>query len=166
MKARILGLVLGCIAGMAQADGHLSVSEGWVRLVPPVSDSSAAYFTLANSGDTPAVLVAADSDAARTVEIHTVEKQGDVMQMKPVERLSVPAGEQVRFQPGSYHIMLIGLNAPLQEGKAVALTLRFAGGETLAASLPVQKDAGGGHHPHHADHEHHQPADHHGHHHH
>lgn len=160
MKTLMLAAVFSLMASFAQAQTPLSASDGWVRWVPPVSGNSAAYFTLSNQSDKAAVLVAADSDVAKAVEIHAVEKQGELMQMKQVESLSIPAGDEVVFQPGSYHIMLIGLKAPLQEGQKVALSLRFEGGDSVAVSLPVQKEAGqhAGHDHH--DHDHHNQGHH------
>ncbi len=142
-------VVLFAIAKVAFAETLLSAEEGWVRWVPPVSANSAAYFTLHNETKTDAVLVAAESDVANAVELHTVVQKGDVMAMQPLEKLIVPAQDCVRFKPGSHHVMLIGLKKPLQEGQAVAMTLRFASGETLPLTLTVKSDGADDAHAHH-----------------
>lgn len=148
MKRLMLAMLLGLWAGIAQAESPLSVTDAWVRWVPPVSGNSAAYFKLSNKGSKPVDLVAAESSVAKNVELHTVEKSGELMQMKQLEKIAVPAGGSVVFQPGSHHVMLIGLKAPLQEKQTVPLTLRFANGESLQLVLPV-KNEGEDEHAHH-----------------
>lgn len=151
MKTIGLALVLSVMTGWVHADSKLSVEDGWVRWVPPVSGNSAAYFKLSNNGSTPVDLVAVESAVAKAVELHTVEKSGELMQMKQLDRITVLAGGSVIFQPGSYHVMLIGLKEPLQEKQNVAMTLRFSDGETLPVLLPVKQDGEGqnDHHHHH-----------------
>jgi protein SCO1/2 len=50
------------------------------------------------------------------------------MAMRPLAALNIPAETRVQLQPGSYHIMLMGLSAPLSEGTLVPLTFTFASG--------------------------------------
>lgn len=152
MKRLSLALLLSVAAGFAQAESLLSVNGGWVRWVPPVSHNSAAYFTVENKGEKPVDLVGVDSDVAKAVELHTVEKTGELMQMKPLDKITVPAGDSVIFQPGSHHVMLIGLKEPLQQKQDVAMTLRFSNGESLPVSLPVQQDGEDKHDHHHHHH--------------
>lgn len=151
MKRLMLTMLLGSLACIAQAEGQLSVTDSWVRWVPPVTGNSAAYFKLSNKGSKPVDLVAAESGVAKAVELHTVEKSGELMQMKQLEKITVPAGGSVVFQPGSHHIMLIGLKEPLQDKQNVAMTLRFSDGEVLPVSLPVKQDGAeqNDHHHHH-----------------
>ena len=155
MKRVLLATVLSVCAAWAQAESLLVVTDGWVRWVPPVTGNSAAYFTLQNKGKTAVDLVAAESAVAKAVELHTVVQEGELMQMKPLEKIAVPAGESVVFKPGSHHVMLIGLKEPLQENQKVALTLRFSNGESLPVDLvvknPVEQDHSG-HHEHHHHH--------------
>lgn len=150
MKRVSLALLLSVVAGFAQAESLLSVKAGWVRWVPPVSHNSAAYFTIENKGEKPVDLLAIDSAVAANVELHTVEKDGDVMAMKKLDKVTIPAGESVEFKPGGNHVMLIGLKQPLQKTQSVDMTLKFSNSESLSSSLPVTDgDEGGEHHHHH-----------------
>jgi copper(I)-binding protein len=45
------------------------------------------------------------------------------MRMSAVDRLALPAGKAVKLEPGGYHVMLMGLVAPIKEGDTVAITL-------------------------------------------
>jgi hypothetical protein len=48
-----------------------------------------------------------------------------MMEMRPVDRVEVPAGETVTLEPGGYHIMLLELAAPLEAGTTLEVTLTF-----------------------------------------
>jgi copper(I)-binding protein len=50
---------------------------------------------------------------------------GGMMEMRPVGRVEIPAGETVSFEPGGYHVMLLGLAQPLATGTTVEVTLTF-----------------------------------------
>ena len=70
-------------------------------------------------------LVGVSSPAAGVAEVHEMAMQGDVMKMRAIESLALPAGQPVQLKPGGHHIMLLDLKAPLAEGATVPLTLLF-----------------------------------------
>ena len=72
-------------------------------------------------------LVEVRSPAAQSVEIHSMTMQGDVMRMRRIDGLVLPAGGAVDLGPSGYHLMLVGLVRPLKEGDTVALTLVVEG---------------------------------------
>ena len=65
---------------------------------------------------------------------------GDAMGMRPVSSITVPPGQAVRFQPGGFHIMLMGLERALAVGDQFTVRLRFEGHDPLEVSVPVQLD--------------------------
>ena len=95
-------------------------------------------------GETPR-LVAAATPFARNVELHTHIREGEVMRMRPVRDIPLPAGQTVRLRPGGLHLMLIGLTEPLQQGRAVPLTLRFAEAGEVTVQLDIQAAGARGH---------------------
>ncbi|MGB9738207.1 MAG: hypothetical protein C0184_05750 [Chloroflexus aggregans] len=99
---------------------------------------SAAYMVLVNNGPADAI-VKAESDVAKTVELHNVFMENNVMQMRQVEAIEVPANGQVELKPGSYHVMLIGLNRDLNEGDEVTIKLMTRSGKTIEVKAPVRK---------------------------
>jgi copper(I)-binding protein len=149
----LLGLVALGAANSQAAESTLQVSEPIVRAMPAVAPASAAFFTLHNGSDRTRTLVAAHSSAAKKVELHTHTRKGDVMMMRPVPQIEIPAGETVVFQPGGLHVMLIGLNKALVDGEQVDLALEFADGERIELSVPVgtppMPQQGEHHHGHH-----------------
>ena len=102
---------------------------------------SAAYMVLVNNGAADAI-VKAESDVAKTVELHNVVMENNVMQMRPVEAIEVPANGQVELKPGGFHIMLIGLNRDLNEGDEVTIKLTTRRGQTIEVKAPVRKPQG------------------------
>lgn len=154
MKKQVLALAgvvaLSVSAAFAADDVAVRAENGWVRLVPPVAGNSAAYMVLHNSGAQDEVVAKAASPVAEHVEVHQTSHDNGVMKMSEVKGLRVPAGGEVTLQPGGYHVMLIGLKAPLQEAQSVPVTLSFESGAVLELSLPVRAMAGQGmqHHKH------------------
>jgi len=150
--------------GAAQAAG-LSVSDAWIRFLTPEVPAG-GYFRLRNTGDKPAVLTGARSTACGSLSLHqTILKRpmnaraegsmaggsmgGDgmamdapTMQMRPVTSVAVPAGGQVSFMPGGYHLMCEHPSATLHPGGKVTITLRFAGGEAIAVTFAVRGPRG------------------------
>ena len=67
---------------------------------------------------------------------------GNVMKMRAVPALELPAGKAVELKPGGYHVMLMDLKQPLQDGESVPLTLVVEGKdgkrETLELKVPVK----------------------------
>ena len=147
MKKILLALLVSMPGWVAASD--LEVEQAWVRLVPPVSPNTAAYLMLHNNGKADRVLVSATSDAASTVELHTVVERDGGMSMQRLPQVEIPAEDCVLFKPGANHIMFIGLKQPLKEGDMVKLTLQFKDGETMELSAPVKRSQG-------EEHKHHQ----------
>lgn len=100
--------------------------------------NGAVYLTIRNTGSAPDRLVKASSAVARAVELHTVIKEGDVMQMRPVEAIEIPAGGGVELKPGGFHIMLIGVTQALKPGDQIDLTLQFEHGGTQSVQAEVR----------------------------
>lgn len=139
------------LSGHVQAaEQQVQISEPIARAMPAVAPTSAVFLTVHNTGTRDRVLVGASSSAARQVELHTHSMQDGVMAMRRVPQVELPAGGTVVFQPGGLHIMLIGLNHALEDGKQIDLTLEFADGESLSLQVPVgQPGMGGQGHEHH-----------------
>lgn len=86
----------------------------------------------------PAKVVAASSPAAAVVEIHEMKMDGGVMKMRAVDALALPAGQAVALKPGSYHVMLMGLKAPISAGETVPLTLTVEGEDKQRSTVEVK----------------------------
>lgn len=113
---------LAANAGTAIVEAYATAS--------PAPEVSALYFTVENRAADADTLVAV-SAAAGAATLHTMETSGGLSSMRPVERLPIPAGESVRMRPGSYHVMLSALPAPLAAGDSLAVSATFVRAGTL-----------------------------------
>ena len=117
--------------------GDVAIAHPWTRAAG-ANGNGAAFMQLRNTGAQPDRLISASTPAARTVELHTMTRDGDVMRMRPVQDIPVPAGDTVALQPGGFHIMMIGLTAPMNQGGRVPLTLRFERAGEVQVELAVE----------------------------
>ncbi len=125
--------------GIALADGAISIDDPQVRLVPPSTENTAVFMRIRNRGDKDVNLLRAESPAAKTAELHTVIEEGGMKKMRPVANIPIKAKGETALKPGDYHVMLIGLTKPLQEGDEVALTLKFDDGSSQSVVAPVRR---------------------------
>ena len=102
--------------GVALAE-ELQVREAKALATVPGQPVGAAYMVLSSKEDTD--LISMSSDAAARVELHRMDKQGDISRMRRVETLALTAGKAVRLGPGGLHLMLIELSHPLQTGQQI-----------------------------------------------
>ena len=134
MNRRVLllgaGATLSLLAGAAKADdfavGDLKVGNPWARATPRGAGVAAAYFTITNNGGAPDRLLSGSTNVATRFEVHRMVIEDGVAKMRPVEGgLEIKARETVELKPGSFHVMLMGLKGPIQEGQRVTGTLVF-----------------------------------------
>ena len=134
----VLTVFLPLSIANAGAQG-ISVQDAWIRGIPPSATTTAAFMTIHNIGSDDAFLKSAGCDVAESVQIHTMEQVGEIMKMKEVSELRIPANGQTILAPKGYHIMLIGLVRPINEGETIPLSLNFADGATVAVDVVVKK---------------------------
>lgn len=133
---------------LALADAGVKVTNVWARSTAPGQNVGAAYLNIVSNA--PAALVKAESPAAKVVELHEMKMEGDVMKMRAVPKIDLPAGKEVKLEPGGLHVMLIDIKQPLKVGEKVPLTLVVeAGGKTEKLNVSAEvMDAKGGDHRH------------------
>lgn len=125
--------------------GHMHILKPWSRPLPAVSVNGAAYMTLLNTGTVADKLISVSTPAAKKAEIHTHVMDGGMMKMRPVGALEIPPGDSTVLQPGGLHIMLMGLTAPLVEGKAFPLTLNFERAGSIELQVKIMEPGESGH---------------------
>lgn len=136
MRPTIHSIILASalLAGAAQA--QVSVNDAWVRATVPTQKATGAFMRLQAAQDSK--LVSATSSAARSVEVHEMSMQNDVMKMRQVPFVALPAGKAVELKPGGYHLMLLDLNKQVKDGDTVPLTLVFEGKGGRRQSVDIQ----------------------------
>ena len=135
MMKKLLAM-LACVALMGVAQAQVSVTAPWVRATVPAQKSTGAFMHLLSAGG--ARLVGVSSPAAASVELHQMEMKGEMMQMRQVDGIDLPAGKGVNLANGSFHIMLVGLKHQLKVGETVDITLLVQGKDKKRQSLTVK----------------------------
>jgi periplasmic copper chaperone A len=123
------------------APAAVEARNAWAAPTPGGVDVSAGYLTLYNGTDADDHLLRATSPRAERVEVHEMIMDGAVMQMRPVERLTAPAGETVVLAPGGAHLMFYGVTTPFNEGETIPVQLTFENAGVVDVVLPVRRDA-------------------------
>lgn len=122
--------------------GDISIDQAFARATVPHQPSGGAYLTIENHGKTADRLVSASSPVARSVEIHTMTMEGNIMKMREAGSLEIKPSERVVMQPGQgYHLMMMGLKEPLKAGGTFPVTLTFEKAGTLQLQVKVQDKA-------------------------
>lgn len=132
-------MVLMSAAMTLTAHAQVAVKDAWVRATVGPQKVTGAFMQITSTQDTK--LVAVQSAAAKKVELHTMEMDKDVMRMREIATLDLPAGKAVELKPGSYHIMLIDLVKPVKEGDTVAVTLVIENKDKKRENIKVKATA-------------------------
>lgn len=132
-------VLLSGLVSQAVLAADVSVEAPYARAVPPNASNSAAFMTLHNHSAESISLVSAESDVAEVAELHNHIDDDGVMRMRQVEQIEIPAEGSVALQPGSFHVMLLGLKHPLQPGDPVAIELHFSDGSSQAVQMEAQR---------------------------
>lgn len=144
MPTKILAFAAALLFGTAvwAQSGAPEVTNAWARATPGKAENGAAYLTIRSP--TADRLVSVSSPIAKKAELHTMSMSGTVMQMRPVAGIDIPAGQPVTLKPGGEHVMLQGLEHPLQEGQSFPLTLSFEKGGVRTVSVPIERAGAAG----------------------
>ena len=135
-----LVVIAGLAAAVHNASAQTTVKDAWVRGTVAQQKATGAFMKLTSAQGGKLISVA--SPAAGVVEIHEMAMEGDVMKMRAVQGVDLPAGKAVELKPGGYHVMLMDLKQQAKVGSSLALTLIIEGKdgqrETLVVNAPVK----------------------------
>jgi copper(I)-binding protein len=121
-------------AGFAQT----TATDAWVRGTVIGQKATGAFMQLKSTSG--AAVVGASSPVAGVVEIHEMRMDGDVMRMRAIPKLDLPANRPVELKPGGYHVMLMDLKKPLARGEVVPITLRVQGADGKTETIEVRAE--------------------------
>ena len=133
-RLSLMGLLLALLASPASA--QVVVTDAWVRGTVPGQKGTGAFMQLTSAADLTLVGVA--SPAAKIAEIHEMAQDGNMMRMRAVGKLALPAGKAVELKPGGYHVMLMDLVQPLREGESIPVTLTFVDKEGRTTTQEIK----------------------------
>jgi|UniRef100_UPI0035B449CF periplasmic copper chaperone A len=133
------------LMGAAAHAQTVEVKDAWARSTVPGQKASGAFMKLTAREGTR--LVGASSPVAGVTEVHEMKMEGDIMRMRAIAGLDLPAGQTVELKPGGYHVMLLDLKTALRKDSSIPLTLVFKDAKGVESkvelSLPVLSMAPG-----------------------
>ena len=127
------------LAGCHGREAKLRADHAWVRLAAVPGRPAAAYLTI-HGGPDPVRLIAVESAAVGSSELHQSMKSGPGGSMEGMQRLDgidVPAGGTVAFAPGGNHVMLFGVSPQAKPGHKMLMSVRFQKGLPLTVEAKV-----------------------------
>jgi periplasmic copper chaperone A len=140
LKNLIAVTAFALVAAAAQARefkaGAITIGHPYARATAAGQPTGGGFMKLVNAGGNDKLL-SATAEVSKTVELHEMRMEGDVMRMRQVDGIELPAGKTVELKPGGYHVMFIGLKAPLKVGDSFPMKLKFekAGEATVSVSV-------------------------------
>jgi periplasmic copper chaperone A len=132
--APTLAATLILLTGAASA--QTTVTDAWIR--GTVAQQRATGLFAQVTSTTGGRIVEVRSPVANVVELHEMRMDGDVMKMRAVAGLDLPAGKAVALKPGGYHVMLIDLKQQLKPGERVPVTLVIEGKQGQRENVELQ----------------------------
>jgi len=115
----------------------LVATNATVRALLPGKSTTAAFFTLANPSQRDCRLLSADSPSAERIEFHTHQHHGDMVMMRSLDKVEVPAGESLVFKSGGLHLMLFGVASTLNSNAVTQVNLHTDQCGSLSISATV-----------------------------
>ena len=131
----LIGIFLSFSATAKDNIADVAVKDAWVRTTVPGQKGTGAFMSLTAKSDLR--LVGVSSPVAGVAEVHEMKMNGDVMQMRAVSGVDLPAGKTVALQPGGFHVMLLDLKTALPKNATVPLTLLFKDAKGVASKVEL-----------------------------
>lgn len=129
--------VSGC-----SARGPIAAANAYIP-APTKPGDTVAYLEIRNNGAADE-LVAAHTSAGGTVALRAPVTRGtQVMSMRDVNEIPIPADSTVHLDPNSYHLLITGASS-MPSGKAITVTLTFAHAGTISIIALVTDPESGG----------------------
>jgi len=138
----VASLLLGAASPLLAGEG-VQVEDAWVREAPPTAQVLAAFMKVHNGSDAAVAVVGASSPAFGRIELHRTVMEDGVARMIAEERVEIPAGAEVSFEPGGLHLMLFDPAHALTQGDEVPLTIELEDGAHVETRAPVRGMMGG-----------------------
>ncbi len=148
MKAKVLVSMCAAIgilfssAAIAQnaTVGAIKIENAYTRATAPGQQVAGGFMKIENKGAADQ-LISASSPVAGEMQLHEMAMEGNVMKMRQVKDIAVPANGAVELKPGGLHIMFMNIKAPLTAGETVPVKLKFAKAGEVEVKFPVNTPA-------------------------
>ncbi|MCX6068834.1 MAG: copper chaperone PCu(A)C [Chloroflexi bacterium] len=133
-------LLTACGVGMSAKSAASDVPFGFTGagvMAAKTGEVSGAFVTIKNNSGQADRLIGAASDLSEMTQVHETTMENNVMSMREVAGIDLPAGAILELKHGSYHIMLMNLKKDLKDGEMVTITLKFEKAGDVPVSMMV-----------------------------
>ena len=131
------GSVLAQNVSQAVSTSAIKIENAYTRATMPGQQVAGGFMKIENKGNSVDQLLSASSPASDEVQLHEMAMEGNVMKMRQVKDISVPAGGSVELKPGGLHLMFMSIKAPFSAGDTVPVKLKFAKAGDVELKMPV-----------------------------
>jgi len=144
MKQNIL-VAMFAVAGIALSSaalaqsasvGPIKIENAYTRATAPGQQVAGGFMKIENKGAADQ-LISASSPAAGEVQLHEMAMEGNVMKMRQLKDIPVPAGGAVELKPGGLHLMFMNIKTPMAAGQTVPVKLKFAKAGEVEVKFPI-----------------------------
>jgi copper(I)-binding protein len=115
----------------------IKIEHAYTRATMPGQQVAGGFMKIENKSGPADQLLSASSPVASEVQLHEMAMEGNVMKMRQIKDIAVPAGGAVELKPGGLHLMFMNIKAPFSAGETVPVKLKFAKAGEVEVKMPV-----------------------------
>jgi copper(I)-binding protein len=116
---------------------QFQIDHPWARASAGAATTGVVYLTITDHGQ-PDTLIGVSTPVAATAELHQSMANMGMMTMRATAGLPLPPNQPVTLSPNGYHVMLMGLKAPLKAGDTFPLTMKFEHAAPVTVTVNVE----------------------------
>ena len=131
----LLATALAVLSFSATAQSGVQITDPWVRATVPQQKATGAFMQI--TAPKAMRLLEVRSPVAGVAEIHEMSMADNMMRMRQVKEIALPAGKAVELKPGGYHVMLLDLKGQVKAGDKIPLTLVLEGEDKHRETIEV-----------------------------
>lgn len=122
-----MNLLIAFLMIFSNPSDKIKIVDPWMR-VGAQGQATGLFFKIENNSDKADTLYKVEFEPAGLVQIHeTYDAGNDMMGMREVGKIIIPAKSAFELKPGSYHVMLMKLKQDINKGYVGDVALYFKG---------------------------------------
>jgi copper(I)-binding protein len=126
-----MNLLLALLIIFSNPSEKIKIVDPWMR-VGAQGQATGLFFKIENNSDMADTLYKVDFEPAGKIEIHeTYDAGDDMMGMREVKQIVIPAKSTFELKPGAHHVMLMKLKQDIKKGYIGDVTLHFKKAEKI-----------------------------------
>ena len=117
----------------------IDINQSYINKPFVGAKSAAGYLIIRNHNDKALNLLQVSTALGRAMLHETTTTDSGVVKMEHLVKVHIPAGDELIMQPGSIHIMIMGLSRALVVGEKIPATLKFSDDLEMDIEFTVQE---------------------------